>query len=227
MTDLRTPADDRADRAPGDRSERPGAHAGQRRVGVAAWLAAGIATILGPVHALARFETEVGSEDLENPLTRAWAEPAAEALRPLLAWSDPDTVYLTYGKIWLPVLIAAIGCAFVVRRRREPRGVERWGWAIALVGYVVLTTGILVTYWTPWLEPGFMFLVVPGLLVSLIGSTVLGVTLIRRGHRPRTTGWLLALWLPLAIALSAVIALGAATLPMLWAWGAAGRRLRA
>ena len=47
-----------------------------------------------------------------------------------------------------------------------------------------------------------------------------------RFSRPRPTGWLLATWLPSLVALSGLIALGAALLPMLWAWAIAGRILR-
>ncbi len=64
-----------------------------------------------------------------------------------------------------------------------------------------------------------------GLLVALVGSGVLGVALLRRGHRPRATGWLLVAWSPLFVLLSATIALGAAILPIVWAWALAGRRL--
>ena len=34
-----------------------------------------------------------------------------------------DTVYLTYGKLWLPILLVATTCAFVVRGFRTPTGV--------------------------------------------------------------------------------------------------------
>lgn len=195
----------------------------RRTIRTAAWVGAWLGALLAPLHALARFATTEGAGDLANPLTRAWAEPAAEVLRPLLSWGGADTVYLAYGRVWLVVVGAATLCALTVRSERDPAGLERWGWRLALPGYVVLTTGLLVTYWTPWLEPGFMFLVVPGMLLSLIGSTVLGIGLLgRRGGRPATR-WLLALWLPSFVALSAVIALGAAVLPMVWAWALAGR----
>ena len=69
-------------------------------------------------------------------LTRVWSDPARGA-GPLLDWGDPDLVYLTYGKIWLPVFLAFTLCAFVVRRRRQPPGFEKWAWRIALIGYVL------------------------------------------------------------------------------------------
>jgi hypothetical protein len=41
-------------------------------------------TVVGQLHALSRFATTEGAEDLALPATAAWAVPAAEALSPLL-----------------------------------------------------------------------------------------------------------------------------------------------
>ncbi|MDP5183262.1 hypothetical protein QOZ88_11485 [Blastococcus sp. BMG 814] len=198
-----------------------------RAVGRATFAAAVAGTVLAPLHALSRYATADGAEDLEGPLVRAWAEPATDLVAPLLTWSDPDTVYLSYGKLWLPVLVVVTICAVLVRRRRAPDGLERWAWPIALTGYALATAALLGQYWTPWLDESFVFLGVPGLLASLAGSTLLGVALLRRGFRPRATGWLLALWLPAVVAISTVMALGAALLPMVWAWALASRSLDA
>jgi hypothetical protein len=193
-----------------------------RVVGMAAWTAAWVGLVLAPIHALSRFATADGAGDLHSPVVRAWAEPAARLLRPLLSWSDVDTVYKTYGRVWLPLLLVAAVCAVVVRRGRQPRGAERWGWRIALAGYVIATLSVIGDYYTPWMDQSFLFVGIPGILTSVLGSTVLGVALLRRGFRPLATAWLLAAWLPLFFALSSVIAMGAALLPMLWAWGIAG-----
>lgn len=181
-------------------------------------------TVLAPIHALSRYATADGKQDLELPLTRIWAEPAAERLSALLGWGDPDTVYVTYGKGWLFIFLAMLLCALAVRARRQPYGVERWGWRIALVGYVLMTAGLLGSYWTPLLDESFMVFV-PGALLSLLGSTVLGIALIRRGFRPRPTGWLLATVLAAMLVLVQVISLGGALMPLVWAWGLAGREL--
>ena len=61
------------------------------------------------------------------------------------------------------------------------------------------------------------------MLITMAGSALLGLALLRRGFRPRTTAWLLLLWLPLLVVLSSVVALGAALLPILFAWGLAAR----
>jgi hypothetical protein len=197
-----------------------------RAAGYLALVAASAGTILAPIHALSRFATADGAADLDSAVVRAWAIPAARLLRPLLDWSDPMTVYTTYGRVWLPILLAATACAFAIRRQRHPVGLERWGWRLALPGYVLATASIVGDYWTPWMDTSFAYLGIPGTLISVAGSTVLGIALLRRRYRPRLTGWLLATWLPAMIALSSLIALGAALLPMLWAWALAGRNLR-
>jgi hypothetical protein len=72
-----------------------------RRISQFAWVMAAAGTVIGQVHALARAQAHP-DDFVESPLARAWGEPAIRALRPLLDWSDPNTVYVTYGKIWLP-----------------------------------------------------------------------------------------------------------------------------
>lgn len=67
----------------------------QRRIGRFAWVMAWVGLVVGQLHALARFATEDGTEDLELPLTAAWAEPGADLLQPLLGWANPDIVYIT------------------------------------------------------------------------------------------------------------------------------------
>lgn len=197
-----------------------------RTVGRVAWFAAWAGTLLAPIHALARFATEDGKEDLESGAVRAWAEPAADLLRPLLDWSDPQTVYVTYGKAWFFIIGAATLAAFAVRQGRgEGHGAEKWGWRIALPAAALATLSVLGDYWTPWLDQSFLFLGIPAVLLSLIGNTTLGIGLIRRGYRPGATAWLLALFVPLFVALSGLIAMGAAIMPMVWAWGLAGRSL--
>lgn len=190
----------------------------------AAIVSAVFATVLAPIHALARYATEDGKEDLELAGVKVWAEPARDAFEPLLDWASPDTVYVTYGKLFFPVLVIALLVALTVRARREPAtGAEKWGWRIAVPGYVLLAVATFGEYWTPFLDEFFALAAIPGLLISLVGSTVLGIGLLRRGYRPRSTALLLTLWIPAVVVLSSVIALGAALLPMVWAWALSGR----
>lgn len=192
-----------------------------QQIGRAAFVAAVAGTVLAPIHALSRYATEEGRSDLDSGVVRAWAEPAADALSPMLDWAGADTVYLTYGKLWTPILLTAVVCAFTVRRRRTPTGAEKWGWRLLLTGLVGALVGVTGSYWTPLLDE-FFVLALPFVLISLIGATALGIGLLRRGFRPRGTAVLLLLWLPLFILLSSVVAMGAALLPVLWAFGLAG-----
>jgi len=197
----------------------------QRLIAKIALYTAIIGTVVGELHALARHATVDGKSDLELPLTEAWAVPAAEALRPLLDWADPDTVYLTYGKIWLPVFIAFTLAAFVVHQNRRPTGFEKWAWRVALSGYAIATVSTFGDYYTPYLDESFLFLGIPGLMLTAVGSTLLGVALLKNRFRPRVTALLLVGFIPLLIGISMVTSLGNAALPVIWAWAIAVRRV--
>ena len=208
-----------------------------REIGRLAWVMAWIGLVVGQLHALARFRTADGREDLELPLTKAWAEPAADMFRPLLDWADPDIVYVTYGKIWFPVFLAFTLCALVVYRRREPVRLEKWAWRFAITGYVVACLGVFLDYWTQWTGDyngegieAMLFTVafavtVPGLLLTLLGSTVLGITLLAKRFRPTSAALLLALVIPLALGALQVTSMGSAALPVMFAFAVLGRRI--
>jgi len=203
----------------------------QRRVGRAAWVMAWVGLVVGQLHALSRFATADGREDLDLPLTAAWAVPAADWLAPLLKWGDPDLVYVTYGKVWLPVFVAFTLCALVVFARRRPTGVEKWVWRIALTGYTVACLGVFLDYWTQWtgeynvlFEVGWI-VTVPGLLLTMLGSTALGAILLMRGFRPVVPPLLLLAVIPLALGILQVTSMGSAALPIMFAFGLLGRRI--
>jgi hypothetical protein len=203
----------------------------QRLIGRCAWVAAWVGLVLGQLHALSRFATAEGAEDLALPATAAWAVPAAEALSPLLGWGDVDLVYVTYGKIWFPLFLAFTLCAFVIYKQRPHGRWETWVWRVALTGYVLACGGVLVDYWTQWsgnynvlFQVGWI-LTVPGLLLTMVGSTVLGITLLVRRSAPRFPAVLLALVIPLAWLILQATSLGNAVLPVMFAFGILGRRL--
>jgi hypothetical protein len=204
----------------------------QRRAGRFAWLMAWTGLVVGQLHALARFATEDGRQDLELPLTAAWAEPAADALSPLLGWGDADLVYVTYGKIWLPVFVAFTLAAVMVYRRRAPRGFEKWTWRVVLAGYAGASVSVFLSYWTQWtgsynaLFDAAWLVTLPSFLVAMVGSTVLGTTLLARGFRPWAPALLLALTFPLAFfVILQVTSMGSAALPIMFAFGLLGRRI--
>jgi hypothetical protein len=208
-----------------------------RQIGRLAWVMAWVGLVVGQLHALSRFRTADGKEDLELPFTRGWAEPADKLLSPMLGWADPDLVYVTYGKIWLPVFLAFTLCAVVVYRRRQPVGFEKWAWRLAIGAYTLACVGVFLDYWTQWTgnyEGGgieetlftIAFAVtIPGLLGTLLFSTVLGVTLLVKGYRPVLPAVLLALIIPAAFGILQVTSMGSAALPVMFAFGILGRRI--
>lgn len=203
----------------------------RRRIGQAAWVLPWVGLVLGQVHALARHQTADGRGDLASPLTHAWSDPGRRALRPLLDWADPDTVYLTWGKLWIFVFGTLLLCALVVRRQRQPHGFEKWAWRVALTGYVLGTLEVVLDYglnWTgyaSWFDAAFLVVGMPGALLTLLGSTLLGIAVLRNGLRPRLTGWLLALVIPVTIVVVQVTSMGSVILPIAFAFGILGRRL--
>ncbi len=202
-----------------------------QRIGRLAWVMAWVGLVVGQFHAMARHNTVDGKEDLQMWTTRVWSDPAREFFRPLLDWSNPDAVYLTYGKIWFPVFAAFTASAYVLYRRRRPMGFEKFAWRFALVAYTWASVAVLVTYWTQWthttelLDLAFLFLDIPGVLLCWIGSTMLGITLIRRGFVPRVSAWLLALAVPISFVLELFTSMGSGALPEMFAFGIAGHQL--
>ena len=202
----------------------------QRRIGRVAWVMAWFGLVMGQFHAMSRHQTEGGKSDLDTDLVRAWSDPARELFAPLLDWGSPDTVYITYGKLWLPVFVAFTLCAFVVRRRRSPVGTEKWAWRLALTGYVAACVGVAADYWTQWgaiddrlLSLAFL-VTVPALLLTIIGSTFLGIVLLLRGAQ-RLPAWLLVLAVPGLFVLSYITSLGSVVLPIAFAFGILGRQI--
>jgi len=101
---------------------------------------------------------------------------------------------------------------------------------LALSGYVLACVGVFCDYWTQWSTYNAFFdvaflITLPGFVLTLLGSTLLGVVLLRRAFVPRLTAWLLALTLPLAFGILQLTSMGSAALPVMFAFGIAGRRL--
>ena len=169
-----------------------------------------------PLHSLAHFATDDGEE---GPIK--WSDRGRDTLEPLLDWGSADTVYLTYGRVYLLVVLAfLLGLvSLLARRARELQGLERWSFGIALVGYALLVAGAVVEYWTPYIGFGFMAFSGPGVLVALLGSTLLGIALLRRRAVPRGGAWLLALSIPLLFGMLVLVGhLSAGLLPLDLAW---------
>ena len=190
-----------------------------RRISRTAWAMAAVGTVVGQVHALARAQAHP-NDFVDAPLAAAWGVPATRALRPLLDWSDPWTVYVTYGKIWFPVCLAFTAAAYLVYQRRRPMGAERRLWQLALLAYALMTVSVFGDYFTPWMNQMFI-LGVAAMLVIGFGGIPLGIVLLRHGFRPRITPILLVAFIPFMFAVTMVTSLGSALLPLMWGWAIA------
>jgi hypothetical protein len=190
-----------------------------QRITWIAWIMAAVGTVVGQVHALARAQSHPHDFE-EGALAAAWGEPAIRMLRPLLDWSDPWTVYITYGKIWTPVCVAFVAAAYLVYQRRHPQGAERRLWQTALVAYAVMTLSVFGDYFTPWMDQMFILGIGAFLVIGLAGIP-LGFVMLRNGFRPRITPILLISFIPFMFAITTVTSLGSALLPLMWGWAIA------
>jgi hypothetical protein len=207
-----------------------------RLAGLYAVVAAGVGVVVSPLLALSYFATRSGASELGIGTVSAWAEPARDLAGGLLTWASPDRVYGTYWLAFWVLFAAVFACARAVHARRPP-GVgplERWGWRLALVGYALGAVGSLAALFividgsaeNVVIDVAFLALMVPAILIDGIGSTVLGIALLRNGYRPRVTAWLLVLALPSIVVVPDILGnLSLGLLPLLAAWAATGWRL--
>jgi len=207
-----------------------------RLVGLYATIAAAASLVFAPLLALSYLATEQGADELETGTVSAWADPARDLAGALLTFASPDRVYSTYTQVLALLFPAVLLCAWAARslRPRPETRLERWGWRLALSGYALLGAGLVaVSFVLIGASPAstvtnlvFLPLIIPGLLLGTLGSTMLGIRLLRSGYRPHLTAWLLALAVPLWIVGSVVLghnSLG--VLPLFIAWAATGRQL--
>jgi hypothetical protein len=205
-----------------------------RFAGLYAMVAGAASLVFAPLLALSYFATDDGASELQKSTVSAWADPARDLAGGLLTWASPDRVYATYVQVFAVLFGGLLLCATVVRAQTQPdTRLERWGWRLALTGYRLAAAGLLAAFVAlipasggAALDVAYLVLLFPGMLLSTVGSTVLGIALLRAGYRPRPTAWLLALALPLALLGSDLLGHNSLGLvPLLLAWALAGRRL--
>jgi hypothetical protein len=207
-----------------------------RLIGLYAVVAACVAAVVAPMLALSYFATSGGVDQLEVGTVSAWARPGRDLAGGLLTWASPDRVYGTYWLVFWVLFAPVFLCARAVHARRpsDAGPLERWGWRLAQVGYVLHPVGGLAAIAVLVdgsaenivVDVAFVALMVPGVLIDAIGSTMLGIALLRKSYRPRITAWLLALAFPSIFGISFVggnFSLG--MVPVLAAWAATGWRL--
>lgn len=193
-----------------------------RTVAIIAWIGAVVGSIGGQLHALARVAAH--PEDLESPLVAAWTVPVGDALAALLTWAEPTFVYWTYGKIWLPVCLAFLAAAVLAYRVRRPERAERVLWRVQLGAYGLLALAVAGDYYTPWTDTFFLVGLAAFAIIG-IGGAVLGVVLLRRGFRPRTTAVLLLVMIPFFFVITEITSMGSAMLPLMWGWALAAQSI--
>lgn len=206
-----------------------------RFVGLYAVIAAAVAIVVAPLLGLAYFATPAGAGE-ETGTVAAWADPARDLAGGLLTWASADRVYTTYTQAFALILPAILLCAWVTRARRthsESR-LERWGWRLTLTAYSLLALGLAIVAVlligaspsSKILDVAYLPLVFPGIVFGTIGSTLLGVGLLRSAYEPRVTAWLLALVFPLWVIGDFVIGHNSLGLvPLFVAWATTGWRL--
>lgn len=135
-------------------------------------------------------------------IAKWWAPGVAQVLRPLLFFDDPNTVYHMYDGLWMipfPLLIAGLVGLFHAQRQHGQQ-IGRLAWA----GYLVTSLGLTMLLigngseawfnnldWFGITDFVFTFLALPGLLLMLLGATILGSALLRSGGGSRVAAWLL------------------------------------
>jgi hypothetical protein len=207
-----------------------------RLTGIYALIAAGAAVLLSPLLALSYFQTNEGADELESGTVSAWADPARDLVGGLLTWASPERVYGTYFLLFWVLFPSVFLCARTVRARRPAAGgrLERWGWRMALFGYgfgivsLIVASMILVEGSTGGntIDVVFLALMVPAMAIDIIGSTVLGIALLRDRYEPKLTAWLLALVLPSMLVIPGVLGnLSLGLLPVFIAWAVTGLQL--
>jgi hypothetical protein len=169
-----------------------------RRCGLAAMIGGIVGVLYFPFQALAYFATSHGMGELEAPWVAAWASVARPILDPFLTFTDPDTVYMTYGKLLIVIVAGFLAGLIGLHASQAGRGgrMELWGFRSALPGLVLLNLGAIGAFWIGELGDAilnltFFALMVPGFLVTMIGMPFFGIGTLRGNVAPRLGAWLL------------------------------------
>ena len=129
------------------------------------------------------------------------APDAPQVLAPLLTFADASVVYAAYGRLWAPILLLFLLGAAALYLRLEPRlgRPGRNAFSVLFTGLLMVLLGVVFVY---WLGPdvlgdkvwgaSFLVLTVFGLGVYSVGSTWLGIRLLRTRVAPGWVGWAFA-----------------------------------
>jgi hypothetical protein len=200
-----------------------------RSTGLAAMAGGALGLLCTPLYSLAYFATDDGAPSAESAAVNAWAEPARDLLAPLLTFASPDTVYVTYGKlflfVWIGMLAGLVGLH--ARHAGHAGRPERWGFRASVVGLLLLVIGAFGAYWLRLGEVVFVAFLVPGLLLVTFGATLFGLGTWRAGMAPRTGALLLIVGgFPGTFLISELATLGGGLVLLYLAWLVLGHSLR-
>lgn len=139
-----------------------------------------------------------------------WARLIEPLVTPFLGFGTPGEVYATYGKIFFLIyLLFLIGLLGLHARLAGRAGrSERRGFRVALIGLVMNLIGNIGDYWLgkeilhqPLWGMTFTIGTMLGTLVYVIGSVLLGISILRTSVLPRWSGWVLIIAPTLGIVL--------------------------
>ena len=188
-----------------------------RQIGRFAWVMAWVGLVVGQLHALARLRDRRRQGGPRRcRCTAAWAEPAADALRaaarlgrprPRLRHLREDLVPGVPGvhavrlrRLPAPAAdgLREVGVAARAHRRTSSRA-SASSWTTGPSGPATTTATGSRRRCSAWRSRSTF----PALLLTLLGSTLLGVTLLVKRFRPVLPALLLALMIPLAFGITA------------------------
>jgi len=154
---------------------------------------AGLAAIVGGLTAIiltAPFATAYFSAYPGFDIPPFWLPRLRPTLDSLLTFASPKMVYDFYGRIFNIVYLLFLPAAFALHHlhREASSRVEKWGFAILVVGLLATFVGVAGDYWAD--GAGF-FIELLGLLAITIGATLYGVVLLRSKVVPSWCAWLL------------------------------------
>lgn len=172
-----------------------------RRLATTTLAGLGVFVVASPLLAMAYHATPDGAEFGEPSVVRAWTEPARDLLRPLLEFARPELVYQVYGLV-LSVSAVGLVCGAVAlarTRRGQARRGERICVRVAIAGYALMVLGTLSTFLVPdggLADLSYLGLLVPGMLMTLLGTTAVGIAMLRRRVGPMAARVLLTAAIP-------------------------------
>ena len=174
--------------------------------GLAAILGGVLAIILTPFATFAGFLAGPGRMYPDMP----WAQLVEPLVTLFLGFGTYEEVYATYGKMFLPVyLLFLIGLTSLHARMSGRAGrLEERGFQVALLGLAMNFIGNIGDYWLgeevlhqPLWGMSFVIGTLLGTLIYIVGSVLLGITILRTRVLPRWSGWVLIIAPTLGIVL--------------------------